>query len=144
MRLAHVGLQSRVCGSHALARTPVHSHASAQAGKQADKTGVLFVCWGNICRSPTAEAVMKDVIQKAGKKAAEFDIDSCGTGGGNPDWYKEGQWSYHEGARLQCWVLCITRGLTWLACRRSRRCAHDGSSREARRGADVQIAPTRA
>lgn len=32
-------------------------------------------------------------------KASQFHIDSCGTGGGNPGWYQEGGWSYHEGDR---------------------------------------------
>ena len=27
---------------------------------------ILFVCHGNICRSPMAEFVMKDLVQKAG------------------------------------------------------------------------------
>ncbi|KXZ41418.1 hypothetical protein GPECTOR_480g417 [Gonium pectorale] len=46
--------------------------------------------------SPTAEAVFRSVVEKAGLAAA-FDIDSCGTGGGSPDWFTEGGWSYHEG-----------------------------------------------
>lgn len=29
--------------------------------------GVLFICLGNICRSPSAEAVMKAVVEKEGK-----------------------------------------------------------------------------
>ena len=29
-------------------------------------TKILFVCWGNICRSPMAEFVMKDMVKKAG------------------------------------------------------------------------------
>ena len=29
-------------------------------------TRVLFVCYGNICRSPMAEFVMKDMVEKAG------------------------------------------------------------------------------
>ena len=37
---------------------------------------VLFVCHGNICRSPMAEFVMKDLVRKAGR-AAEFEIASC-------------------------------------------------------------------
>ena len=41
---------------------------------------------GNICRSPTAEAVFKKVVDRSGV-ADEFVIDSCGTGGGNEDWY---------------------------------------------------------
>ena len=51
---------------------------------------VLFVCHGNICRSPMAEFILKDLVQKAGR-AEEFEIASCATsreeiwnGVGNP------------------------------------------------------------
>ncbi len=27
---------------------------------------ILFICWGNICRSPMAEFIMKDLVEKAG------------------------------------------------------------------------------
>ncbi|MCC2603750.1 low molecular weight protein-tyrosine-phosphatase [Planctobacterium marinum] len=37
---------------------------------------VLFVCLGNICRSPTAEAVFKKMAKEAGLKV---EIDSAGT-----------------------------------------------------------------
>jgi protein-tyrosine phosphatase len=40
---------------------------------------ILFVCTGNICRSPTAEAVMRKLVEDAGL-GAEFRIDSAGTG----------------------------------------------------------------
>ena len=43
---------------------------------------VLFVCLGNICRSPTAEAVMRDLTADAGL-AEQITIDSAGTG----DWH---------------------------------------------------------
>ena len=33
---------------------------------------VLFVCHGNICRSPMAEYVMKDLVQKAGREKEIF------------------------------------------------------------------------
>ena len=36
---------------------------------------ILFVCHGNICRSPMAEFVMKDLVRKAGREA-EFEIAS--------------------------------------------------------------------
>jgi len=48
------------------------------------KTSVLFVCLGNICRSPSAEAVFKGFVSEKGKEQF-FDIDSAGTYG------------YHEG-----------------------------------------------
>lgn len=40
-------------------------------------TSILFVCLGNICRSPTAEAVFRTRAAKAGLPA---EIDSAGTG----------------------------------------------------------------
>jgi protein-tyrosine phosphatase len=50
----------------------------------AERTGpgvvrVLFVCLGNICRSPTAEGVMRSLIQDAGL-AESIALDSAGTG----------------------------------------------------------------
>ena len=51
---------------------------------------VLFICWGNICRSPMAELVMKDLVEKAGLEE-RFEIASAATsseevwgGRGNP------------------------------------------------------------
>ncbi|GLS26447.1 low molecular weight protein-tyrosine-phosphatase [Marinibactrum halimedae] len=41
---------------------------------------VLFVCLGNICRSPTAEGVFRHYVEKAGK-SHWINIDSAGTGG---------------------------------------------------------------
>ena len=42
------------------------------------KIGVVFVCMGNICRSPTAEAVFRQYVERAGF-AAQIVIDSAGT-----------------------------------------------------------------
>ena len=39
---------------------------------------VLFICHGNICRSPMAEFVMKDLVARAGL-SAEFEIASAAT-----------------------------------------------------------------
>lgn len=39
-------------------------------------TKILFVCHGNVCRSPTAEFVMRDLVCKAGLEA-EFEIASA-------------------------------------------------------------------
>jgi protein-tyrosine phosphatase len=41
-------------------------------------TKVLFVCMGNICRSPTAEGVFRDKLKAAGL-SAQYEIDSAGT-----------------------------------------------------------------
>lgn len=54
----------------------------AAAGSSRDddlpQIGVLFVCLGNICRSPTAEAVFRYAVEKKGLKS-RFNIDSAGT-----------------------------------------------------------------
>ena len=47
---------------------------------------ILFVCMGNICRSPTAEGVMRHLLREEGLED-EIVIDSAGTGAwhaGNP------------------------------------------------------------
>ena len=41
---------------------------------------LLFVCMGNICRSPTAEGVMRRLVRDAGLDD-RIEIDSAGTGG---------------------------------------------------------------
>ncbi|BGP29287.1 Low molecular weight phosphotyrosine protein phosphatase [Rhodotorula toruloides] len=41
---------------------------------------VLFVCLGNICRSPLAEAVFADMVKKRGI-GDDFTVDSAGTAG---------------------------------------------------------------
>lgn len=43
-----------------------------------DKLGVLFVCMGNICRSPAAESVFQHYLEHRGY-ANRFDVDSAGT-----------------------------------------------------------------
>ena len=49
-----------------------------------EKVRLLFVCLGNICRSPSAEAVMKKLVKDAGL-GDRIEIDSAGITG------------YHEG-----------------------------------------------
>lgn len=49
-------------------------------------TRLLFVCLGNICRSPSGENVMRHLVAEAGL-TSEFEIDSAGTAAwhtGNP------------------------------------------------------------
>jgi protein-tyrosine phosphatase len=45
-----------------------------------EKRSILFVCTGNICRSPTAEGVLRHL---AGKESIELRIESAGLG----DWH---------------------------------------------------------
>ena len=55
-----------------------------------DRTRILFVCLGNICRSPTAEVVFRAAAARAGL-AHRVEIDSAGTGDwhvGNPPDYR--------------------------------------------------------
>ncbi len=50
-------------------------------------TSILFVCWGNICRSPAAENVMRQLLVNAGR--TQIQCDSAGTldahAGNSPD-----------------------------------------------------------
>ena len=50
--------------------------------KHEDPIRVLFVCLGNICRSPTAHGVFAQKVSDAGL-AGLVEVDSCGTG----DWH---------------------------------------------------------
>lgn len=43
------------------------------------KTSVLFVCLGNICRSPLAEGIFRHLVEAAGLEE-KFEIESAGTG----------------------------------------------------------------
>lgn len=59
--------------------------ASHEAG---EPMRVLFVCLGNICRSPAAEGIMRSIVESEGDEAG-WVIDSAGTGsyhiGDQPD-----------------------------------------------------------
>lgn len=43
-----------------------------------EKISVLLVCMGNICRSPTAEGVLRVQVERAGL-SGRFEVDSAGT-----------------------------------------------------------------
>ena len=44
---------------------------------QSEIRSILFVCWGNICRSPSAENVMRALLERAGRSYVR--CDSAGT-----------------------------------------------------------------
>ncbi|HEX4484367.1 MAG TPA: low molecular weight protein-tyrosine-phosphatase [Solirubrobacteraceae bacterium] len=54
--------------------------AAGQAqARRARPVRLLFVCLGNICRSPTAEGTMATLVREAGLEG-EIELDSAGTG----------------------------------------------------------------
>ena len=76
----------------------------------ARRTSVLFVCLGNICRSPLAEGVFRHLVEEAGL-ADRFEIDSAGTGGWHvgerPDARAQMVASQH-GVALECRARQVT------------------------------------
>jgi protein-tyrosine phosphatase len=94
-------VESRLHENSAVAGVLMTSHkvnANKNEPGTQKKFCILTVCLGNLCRSPAAEAILKKKIAEQGLENW-FYVDSCGTGGGNPDWYIENGWSYHEGDR---------------------------------------------
>ncbi|TNE37321.1 MAG: low molecular weight phosphotyrosine protein phosphatase [Alphaproteobacteria bacterium] len=67
---------------------------------------VLFVCMGNICRSPMAEGVFADMVARAGLSHA-IEIDSAGTSG----------WHEDEGADQRAVAAATSRGYDISFCR---------------------------
>ena len=59
---------------------------------------ILFVCLGNICRSPSAEAVFTSQVEKAGL-AKKYVIDSAGTGGWHVGKPADSRMKKHAGDR---------------------------------------------
>ena len=45
--------------------------------QQKDKKRILFVCLGNICRSPAAEGIMESMVEEC-ERTNEFELDSAG------------------------------------------------------------------
>lgn len=71
---------------------------------------VVFVCLGNICRSPMAEGVLRHLIKQAGLDQ-QIVVDSCGTGGwhvgeeahvGTQKVLAKHGMSFHHAARQLC------------------------------------------
>jgi protein-tyrosine phosphatase len=68
-----------------------------------EKIKVLFVCMGNICRSPTAEGVFTKLITEK-NVTSQFAVDSAGTHAyhvGNPPDYRAQQAALKRGVELK-------------------------------------------
>ncbi|KAJ3681570.1 hypothetical protein LUZ60_016059 [Juncus effusus] len=68
----------------------------APSTQQSKPFSVLFVCLGNICRSPAAEAVFRNLVEKRGLES-QFLIDSAGTIG------------YHEGDKADSRMIATSK-----------------------------------
>ena len=75
----------------ACTRYPVMSASNSQSMR-----GILFVCLGNICRSPAAECILRSQLEAA-SISPPFFVDSCGTGGGSESWYLPEGHVFHLG-----------------------------------------------
>ncbi|KAM0883332.1 hypothetical protein ACQ4PT_031741 [Festuca glaucescens] len=69
---------------------------AAETSTGAKPFAVLFVCLGNICRSPAAEAVFRNLVNKRGLDS-KFLIDSAGTIG------------YHEGNKADSRMIATSK-----------------------------------
>jgi protein-tyrosine phosphatase len=59
--------------------TVSRSQPESRSGVEVEPIRILFVCLGNICRSPTAEGVMRALVREAGLQDA-IELESAGTG----------------------------------------------------------------
>src|SRR6478609_628983 len=72
---------------------------------------ILFVCLGNICRSPTAEATMRKLVAEAGLDG-EVEVDGAGTGSwhlGEPPDERAAQAAARRGIELGGAARTVTR-----------------------------------
>ena len=96
-------------------------HGIAPIPPKDTRAGVLFVCMGNICRSPTAETVFREHARRAGM-LEQLRIESAGignwnVGGGRVMWIASGDDAEHA-----CHVFNFTSKHTNLV---QRRCEGD-------------------
>ena len=77
-------------------------------------TSVLFVCLGNICRSPTAEGVFRQLLEQEGV-ADTIRVDSAGTGA----------WHVGEAPDARAQAAALERGVDLSALRARQACASD-------------------
>lgn len=67
-------------GIHAMAHDAGRHHIKTAMEQIKENTSLLFVCLGNICRSPAAEGIMKSLVERRGLEGS-VTIDSAGVSG---------------------------------------------------------------
>lgn len=72
--------------------------AITEALREKDSIGILFVCLGNICRSPAAEEIMRVVADEAGQ-GARIRSDSAGMYNGHAGQLPDRRMSVHASRR---------------------------------------------
>jgi len=70
----------RLCARRGDTASTVHATVIGNALRPSDPLSVLFVCLGNICRSPLAEGVFRHMAEKR-SLGERFVVDSAGTAG---------------------------------------------------------------
>ena len=97
-----------------------------------DRPSVLFVCLGNICRSPLAEGVMREAAELRG---IEVRIDSAGTGdwhvGSEPDRRAQAVAARHGKTPAQIAIAWLLRQDGLVAIPKAVRLEHVRANREA-------------
>ena len=82
---------------------------------EAKMTSVLFVCLGNICRSPTAHGVFEALLEQRGLSHA-VSVESCGTG----DWHVGSAPDRRATAEARERGYAIEQIIDWMATRPAR------------------------
>ena len=82
LRQWSAGVVTRMSRLVARSRAADDTHAAMNVDRRGESAAVLFVCLGNICRSPTAEGVFRAALDRAGL-AGRVRAASAGLG----DWH---------------------------------------------------------
>lgn len=81
-RLKVSGSVNRISGLFLRPILGIFAFRNSIAMTMTDKYKILFVCLGNICRSPAAEGIMRALVEREGLND-RFEIDSAGTYAGH-------------------------------------------------------------
>lgn len=89
----------------------VNETLRGRSGSATDKIKILFVCLGNICRSPSAEGILLHYLATHGLEE-RFEVDSAGTSGHHQGERADGRMRAHA-ARRGYELLSLSRPITY-------------------------------